>query len=301
MSTEWIAIQRNPKSGRGAGRSRLHALISRLRRDGFGVRSFQRRDRLDAWLADPQRRAATRCVVAAGGDGTVRDIVQRFPDLRVAVFPLGTENLLAKYLGVTGNPLDAVNMIRAGRAVEFNICEADSRKFLLMLSVGFDADVVRRVDERRAGNITKWSYVKPFWQSLRNYDYPEIRVTVDGMPEALCGRQLVLSNFPAYGMGLPFSPFADPTDGKLDLRLFQNGSASRMIKYLYYLWRNRHERLDDMLTRRGTVFRVESDVPVPVQIDGDAAGFTPLTVRVAGMIRLIVPESFSLRAQGVSA
>lgn len=302
MSQEWIAIQRNPNSGRGRSRRNLLKLISALKRGGLRVRLFSRREKLDAALAAPERRASLRCLVAAGGDGTVRDLVQRYPDLPVAIFPLGTENLLAKYLQMTGPPEIAAAAVLAGRTLQFDTCEAGGQRFLLMLSAGFDADVVHRTDARRTGNISKWSYLQPLWASLRKYTYPDLSIGIEGDSQPLAGKLAVVVNVPAYAMQLPVAAGADPTDGLLDLRLFQNGSPSRMMSYLYNIRRGRHESLPDVVSRRSASFRIESEVPVPVQIDGDPAGFTPVEVRISPQpMRLIVPEHFSPPTPGADA
>lgn len=293
MPADWIAIQRNPTSGRGSGRRRLLALVRELRRGGRRVRIFSRRERLDDALASPAARESLKCLVAAGGDGTVRDLVQRFPGVPIAVFPMGTENLLAKYLGMTGDPHASAAAISAGQTASFDQGEVNSRRFLLMLSVGFDADVVHRTDARRAGNITKWSYLQPLVSSLRKYEYPEIRVLTDGESVPLRGGSAVISNFPTYALQLPIASQSDPSDGLFDLRLFQNRSSASMMGCLLDIWRQRHESRKDVVCRRAASFRIDAGRPVPVQIDGDPAGFTPIDVRIlTEPIRLIVPADF---------
>src|SRR5580765_4106145 len=91
-----VAIQRNPRSGSGAGRHELVELVRELKRLAFRPRLFKSRERLVAWLAEPGIRDELTCVVAAGGDGTVADVVNRHPDVPICILPLGTENLLAR-------------------------------------------------------------------------------------------------------------------------------------------------------------------------------------------------------------
>ena len=96
----WVAILRNPKSGSERGRRELLELVSELRRRGLQPRLFSHRERLQQRLTEPVLRERLLCVVAAGGDGTVGDVINRYPDLPIAVLPLGTENLLACYLRI---------------------------------------------------------------------------------------------------------------------------------------------------------------------------------------------------------
>src|SRR5262245_59352110 len=93
---KWVAIQRNPKSGSGLRRHRLLELVRELKSLGFRPRMFKNRLPMDAWLARPDIRENLACIVAAGGDGTVADVFNRHPGIRLAIMPLGTENLLAR-------------------------------------------------------------------------------------------------------------------------------------------------------------------------------------------------------------
>ena len=100
MKRPWVAIQRNPTSGTGTRRGVLLELIRELKRRGIRPRLFASRERMQAKLADPAAREHLVCVLAAGGDGTIGDVVNRYPGLPLATLPLGTENLLAKYLRI---------------------------------------------------------------------------------------------------------------------------------------------------------------------------------------------------------
>src|SRR5262245_11054277 len=74
----WVAIQRNPGSGFGASRALLGDLIRELRHRAIRVRLFRSRERLAQYVAAAGKEGRLG-LVAAGGDGTVRDLLNRFP------------------------------------------------------------------------------------------------------------------------------------------------------------------------------------------------------------------------------
>ena len=314
MSRPWVAIQRNPSSGDGLKRAEILALCTQLRNHGIRPRLFSRRERLAERLNRPDGHKDLVCLVAAGGDGTVSDLINRFPDLPLTLLPLGTENLLARHLGIPCNGRFVAELIARGTTRRIDLGLLNGRRFALMVSAGFDADVVHRVHANRRGNIRKANYIQPFLDTLRTYRYPKLRVTVDGegpppagrsrwrskaSDGALFGRLVFVANLPEYALGLPIAGSAADSDGLLDLRIFERPSAFQMFRYLYNVAIRRHETLADVRVARVGSVRIESRLPVPLQCDGDPSGFTPAEISVLpGALTLFVPQNDGSQTAG---
>ena len=155
-----------------------------------------------------------------GGDGAMRLAAPAAVRTGVAVrhLPLGTENLFAREFGMNGSALTLRQAIENGRVVTVDTACANGRTFLLMASVGFDADVVRRVDASRSGHIRHWSYVRPMWQAFRQCEFPEMRFYLDDDQNPRIATVGFLINMPVYGFRLPIaksaarSPFRNPSN-----------------------------------------------------------------------------------------
>lgn len=291
MNRPWVAIQRNPTSGTGRNRVEIVNLVRRLRQHGLLPRVYSQRERLDAKLDDPLARETLHCIVAAGGDGTVCDVANRFPGVSIATLPLGTENLLSKYLQIPRSGAFVGDMVAAKQTKQIDMGELNGRRFILMASFGFDADVVHRTHARRTGHISKLNYLQPIAKSLRKYQYPEITLHADGTDITLAGRMAVVVNIPAYALGLRFVESSEPDDGKFDVCVFERGSAFQMIRYFYKVAKGRHLQMDDVKTFRAAEVSVTSDTPVPAQVDGDPAGWTPCQLKVSPRtLEIIVPS-----------
>ena len=280
MKGPWVAIQRNPTSGTGRRRGVLLELIRELRRRGIRPRLFASRERMQATLTDPAARETLVCVLAAGGDGTIGDVVNRFPGVPLATLPLGTENLLAKYLGIQPSGVQVAELIANGSRRTLDLGQLNGRRFTLMASCGFDAAVLQRAHATRRGNIHKWDYLPPIWHAFRKYEHPPVRVFVNDEPQPRIARLLLAFNLPRYAYGIPFAPQATAEDGELDLCLFERGSTFQMVRYLGHVLAGRHQLLPDVTCLRASRVRIEADVAVPWQMDGDPAGFTPVTLEV---------------------
>ena len=87
-------------------------------------------------------------------------------------------------------------------------------------------------------------------------------------------------NVPAYALQLPVARSARCDDGLFDVRVFQRGSTFHMLRYFGSLVLGTYERLPHVLDATGRRIRLDSDVPVPIQVDGDPAGWTPVEIRV---------------------
>lgn len=287
----WVAIQRNPNSGAGKQSRHLRTLIRELRSLGFRPRLFSQRAELDAAVNDPSRRPLLHGIIAAGGDGTLLDVMNRHPDIPVAIFPLGTENLCAKYLGLPRNGRVVARIVAEAATMRFDVGRLFNQRFMVMASIGFDASVIHAVHAARKGHISRLTYLQPIANCLQRYRYPELRVYVDDETEPVCGRMVVIANLPSYALGLKVASNARADDGILDIRVMKYGSALHMFRYLgliYYRW---HERVKDVIALQGRQVRIESDEPVPIQIDGDPAGFTPAVIEVeANVGQLFVPR-----------
>jgi len=259
-------------------------------------------------LADlvPAKLAAgsLRAVVSAGGDGTLSLIANRTPPgTPLAILPLGTENLLARHLEVTADPQQLCRLIAAGWCVSLDAGQAGERIFTLMAGCGFDADVVRRLHRHRTGNIHHLSYAKPILDSIRKYQYPELRVryapvnSPDGeLTAEIAARWVFVVNLPRYAGGLSFAPQASGTDGLLDVCTFKEGSLWSGLVYLSGVMLGQHESMEDFARVQTRQLRIESASQAPYQLDGDPGGDLPVEIRaLPGRLTLLVSPKWAER------
>jgi diacylglycerol kinase family enzyme len=318
-----VPILANPYSGRGANRKRVDALVAALRAEGLEARLVWDRRERARLLADEELTAWCRCVVAAGGDGSVADVINDMspqagdmsadakagpdtgratPDLPLATLPMGTENLFARQLGFDRDPQRIAAAIARGqtRCIDVGLAHAaagHTRLFTLMASAGFDADVVHRLDQwRRVGlptgeeqvrRVHRLSYAPKIMSALRHYDYPEVRLEADG--RLVTGAHAFIFNIPQYGGNLGIGRHADETDAHLDWIVFQKPGLVNLTHYALSVLRMRHLGRPDVPHGKARKITLHADTPVPLQADGDPVGFTPATVEVRPRaVRVIV-------------
>jgi diacylglycerol kinase family enzyme len=298
-------IVRNPKAGVRSRFRLVEELVARLSEHDIEAAVLTDLDELASKTADLLARDELRAVVAAGGDGTAAEIVNRTPPATpLALLPLVTENLLAKYLKSPADPVELAQTIANGLTIYLDAGRAGERLFLLMISAGFDAEVVHRLHTARQGNISHWTYINPILAAIRSYRYPELRVycyrSDTGEPLSQTRPQTVrwffAFNLPAYAFGLKFTPGASGTDQQFDVCTFQKGSFLSGMKYLGHVLAGRHARLADCEITQCSKLHIESDEPVAYQLDGDPAGQLPVDVEIlAGRLRVVVTRQSARR------
>lgn len=278
----------NPTAGSRSREQALSDLVVSIKERGLTPELVTDLEALGPLTARYHAAGQLRAVVAAGGDGTVAEIVNRTEaDVPVTVFPLGTANLLAGYFHIECDPLAMARTLVEGVTVSLDAGTANGRVFLLMAGCGFDAEVVGRLHRQRNGkHITQWTYAGPIIAALRSYRYPLLRIYHESTPGTLwpsppqLARWAFLVNLPCYAGGLQLAPDAVGTDGLLDVCTFGSGSFWHALRYLSYVKLRRHRELPDFKSSLAARVRIESDEPVPYQLDGDPGGFLPLSIEV---------------------
>ena len=174
---------------------------------------------------------------------------------------MGTENLLGRYLGQLTTP-DAVRRTsKTASSLRSTWAGPATKYFLLMISAGFDAEVIRSLHENRRGNIRRAAYFLPTLRAIRSYEYPPMRLYWDDRRRdrtaaALC-RWLFGFNLPLYALGLPIAPDAVGTDGLLDVCTFERGAVWSVARYLWHVVRKMHLTLPDAGLPAAEQFRLE--------------------------------------------
>ena len=292
----------NPKAGSRSRHEHVAEIKSSLESAGFEV--FQTTDlgKLKGLTVTGRESGKLRVVLAIGGDGTASVVRNHVPlEIPLLNVPMGTENLLGRYLKQLATPEAVRQTVEDGVVISLDLGKAGDKVFLLMFSAGFDAEVIRALHGSRRGNIRRTAYFLPTLKTITSYTYPQLRLyseTDDATASPRLCRWLFGFNLPLYALGLPIAPDAVATDGLLDVCTFERGAVWSVARYLWHVMRKIHHTLPDAGLSRTGRFRLEptTSASVAYQIDGDFGGTLPVDVEVlAGQLRLLVSRETALR------
>ncbi|MEO1901275.1 MAG: YegS/Rv2252/BmrU family lipid kinase [Alcanivorax sp.] len=273
-----ITVIFNPTAGGGRAR-RLRHFVRALEQGGARVRLYHTRAPGDATRYLNALAHQGECVVAAGGDGTTNDVINGLkPGVALALFPIGTANVLARELNLPCKPEEAARVVLEGRTLNITPALLNGRRFLVMAGVGYDAWVVDQVDLIAKRRIGKLAYAVSMLRQVFRYGEIRYRVTVDGRP--LDCFSAVISNGRYYGGSFILSRQANLSRRSVQVLLFQRPGRLFLLRCLAALLLGRMERVDGVASLSAERVTVTAPGLEPVQTDGDPAGFLPAEIEL---------------------
>lgn len=287
----FATIMGNPYSGAKDNRTRVERLVNALHTLQIPTQVIWDLKAREACLADVQWKARCRCLIIAGGDGTVAGVTGLCHDLPVAILPLGNENLLAKALGFTRDETVIAQAIAQGQTRLIDLGKVNDQTFTIMVTCGLDADVVERVTQWRRTpdgqrRVKHHSYVKPTFHSIVRYPFHKIRLIADG--QQVEGYQALVFNVNRYATGLDFVPDAQIDDGLLHWLVWKKPGRLNLLRLLWLVKRGRHLSHRHLIRGTAQQVHVVSRQPVAVQMDGDHLGHTPIDIRIEPRILPVI-------------
>lgn len=283
----------NPAARTLPSRDRLATASAWPRLHGWQVESVRTSAPLEA--TSLARRAAVDgvdVVIAAGGDGTVNEVVNGLAGSETAllVIPAGTTNIWTREIRGPQHPGSVAALLEHGQRRRIDLGMAGDRYFLLMASLGLDSAVASMIDPKVKARFGRAAFIIPGVQEALRYRAVRAEITADGLSLRMPLFLLLLGNTRSYGGMLNISHRARAVDGMLDLVAYRAGGMAVEIRQLLRTLVGRHAGKDGAVYRQVREVSVRTDPPVPVQVDGEVFGETPMTFRVApAVLNVIVP------------
>jgi diacylglycerol kinase (ATP) len=293
-----VVLIANPCARGVAGRRRgeIASLTSALARCGLRIETCWTAGPGDAThLASRALGDGARIIIAAGGDGTTNEILQSIvgTTVKLAIWPAGTANVLARALALPTSVERAVAAIIQGRtrSIYPGIATSDAtglkRYFLLMAGIGLDASIVARVRPRLKSRLGQLAFWISGVEHLLSWHLTPFRIEIDG--RTIEATFAAIGRAPRYGGELAITPNARLDQPEFEICIVSSRSRWR---YLQLLWRAIFDRLiedaHDCLLLRASQLRARGEAAV--QVDGELIGRLPMSFTIsASPVEIIVP------------
>jgi diacylglycerol kinase (ATP) len=230
-------------------------------------------------------------IVAAGGDGTINEVVNGIAgrDVTLGILPIGTMNVLAWELGLPISQLEQCwEIIQQGAIRSIDLAMANDQYFVQLAGIGLDALAVRGTDLNFRKTIGPISYLFAAAQIIGR-TAPRLEICFDER-ETMGGCFVLVGNGRFYGGPFSFFPNAKNDDGLLDVLVFKHQGYLDIIRYLQGILVGSHADFADIEYRQIRSLRVISDRRIPVEIDGEVTFHTPVRFCIGPhRLRVLVP------------
>jgi diacylglycerol kinase (ATP) len=230
-------------------------------------------------------------IVAAGGDGTINEVVNGLAgtNAMLGLLPIGTMNVFATELGLPVNNLELCWEIVNGDSIRaVDLPKANQKFFVQLAGVGLDAQVVKETSSNLKKNFGPLSYLISAVQIAARTPPKLFIQSEDASIDE--GSFVLVGNGRLYGGPFPFFKHAALDDGLLDVIVFKRLGYLEIIKYLQDVIFSSEIRVPEIEYFQTRQLRVESDQSVPVELDGELVGNCPVEFSVRDRsLRVLVP------------
>lgn len=234
-------------------------------------------------------------IVAVGGDGTIYEVINGIAgsDINLGIIPAGTGNDLARTVGIPEDTDTALNLILQNCVKPIDIGSVNGKYFTNVASIGFDAEVVKELENIKKIASGTWAYIISVFKTLMTYRSKKVQLLLD---HRLIEREILLvaiANGKFYGGGMMVAPNADISDGYLDICLINKVPKLRFVKLFPTIFKGTHVQFPEVEYFKAKQVKILTNGNI-VNCDGEIVGCTPIAFKIADFkINLIVDKTYT--------
>jgi diacylglycerol kinase (ATP) len=241
-------------------------------------------------------------LVVVGGDGTVHEVVNGVAGregVELALIPRGTGWDFARTHEIPKKLDRALRIAIEGKAKPFDLGRATYRSdggdrtawFANIASVGMSGAVARRANGTTKALGGKASYAIALLAVFARWQNVPLRVAVDTETREAVMDDVIVAVGRYLAGGMKITPDAEPDDGLFDVLLIGDVTKTELVRVMPKLYRGTHLPHPKGEVLRGASVTIDADEPMPIQLDGEQPGTTPVSFE-------IVPNAVRLRVPG---
>lgn len=279
-------------------RAYIDTIVSALTAHDIHASIYETRSAGDAITALPKLTPDFDVVVAAGGDGTVNEVINgiRGSSVRLGIIPCGTTNVLGIELGLPKKPAAIAAMLAAQHTQDVYLGEVNGRRFGMMVGVGYDARVVEGVPAALKQKIGKLAYVLAMVRELKHFGRQQYQLHIDDSVHTAAAVVCTLGRH--YAGSYLLVKNANVSEPVMDVVLVQTLNRWAFLLMLLALPLGLAARLPFMKIVQGQRVTI-TPYPAPaadaaaenLQADGDTVGVLPAHLSmVQPALKVLVPR-----------
>jgi YegS/Rv2252/BmrU family lipid kinase len=232
-------------------------------------------------------------VVAVGGDGTMNEVADGLAGsaTRLVFVPHGTGNVFAREFSLPESVEGCLDLLSIGKTISVRMAMANDRRFVLLASAGFDAEVVERMSSRQKNLLGIAAYVLSGARHLLRsqptlwIEFPD-RMRVEA-------QAVIVVRGKKYGGNVTIAPDGDISGETFQVIALLRKRRWSIAKFAFDVLRGKHAASRHVLVRESPSLFVRCAIPSACQVDGEYLGPLPVRFTVTdALLRIVVPVEF---------
>lgn len=294
-----VKIIANPNSGRGAALGKILELIELMSHDEYEIELF-----FTHREGDGKNFAANYTgedfIICSGGDGTVNEVVNGIylskRDTPLAILQSGTVNDFANAQGLPTSPFKFYNMIKNFNIKTIDLGLAGERAFINVAAGGMLTEIAYSVTAERKASLGNMAYYlegvkelleKKFFKYQKSINLKIKSKEFTGDVDSLL---FLITNSTSVGGFKKMAPFADVSDGYLDVLIFKKIKISDAPELFASLVGGKHLDHNKVIYLKTKNIKIESEDDVTIDVDGEKTSTLPMNFKVLeNRLKIIVP------------
>lgn len=289
----------NPSSGKHIIQNKLDRIIGKLVLDKivdyFEV--FYTEKKNDAYYkVKDTDESLFDFIMSVGGDGTLNEVISGMVDsnkkIPLCILAAGTVNDFANYLNIPSDVDGIIEMIKSYNIVSSDVGKINDQYFINVAAGGMFSDisfVVSKEDKKKLGPLAYYlTGLTQLPQQLATNLH--LNVTVDGDSFSEDAYMFAITNTNRVGGFDGLIPFADITDGKLDLVIIKRCSITDLIALVKDYRFGKHDKSPFIRYVQGKDILIECEQDITMDIDGEEGTHLPIHIKnINNVVNLLVP------------
>ena len=272
-----IGIIFNPKAG--SGKKSILSEIIKILSETNTVTLLETKGPGDATEIAKKESANFDILVAAGGDGTINEVVNGInPNTPLAIIPMGTANIVAIEAGISNNSKAICAAINQSKTKKAYVSTINNKKFILMAGIGYDAKVVNNINPKLKKIFGKLIFAI---EGLKQFfKLKEFNITVSTNNETHAANWVLITNAKHYAGPHSITKRTNIFNENLVCYLFQDlNKLSFLYNLFLIIFFGDLSKSKKIKTIQSNSFDINSDNKTPIQCDGEPFGHLPATIQ----------------------
>lgn len=294
-----VKLIANPGAGKAINAAdNLKLVIGYLEKNGLKVDVAFAKPKEEATpIARKALKDGYKTVIAMGGDGTIEAVMRGMigSKVRLGIVPAGTENNIAKSLGIPKDLEEACTLIASDHTLKLDMGQVTTRKgkkfvFFEMATIGLSAAVYPDANKAASGKL---SSIKATAMTFIHQDTrPRVFLTLDDESKIEVETMLVMvSNTPIFGKDFLVAPGASLQDGLLDISVYPDFGKVELIRYYAAVMDGGYSGDGKVQRYQARKIKVKTSPKLDVMADGVALGKGTVKIKVRkNALRIITAE-----------